>query len=163
MKQHDKGGCETDLYFTIEGLRKAARDIKGYCKTTPYLRANKFYQQTDGEDMVDDYVHFMIVLRKDVDDKLEDLFGEEDGMQGCKYRNIFFIFERTSENARYWRLNREGRPLCAERYAKVIDGKETYESCPCPNEFIPVCRELTDILKKHSIVPKTKSPFKFNQ
>lgn len=146
----DKGGCETDLLFTIERIRKIVRDIKVYCVDSPHILADEFRDYISNEKAeIDDFVHFLVPISDKLNQKLDDLFEEDDSDPSRNW--LDFVFERTDENARYWRLNREGRPLCGKKYTEVICGDKSYESCTCPSEFIQICNDLTEILKKYKL------------
>ncbi|MDD5239899.1 MAG: hypothetical protein PHS34_08035 [Candidatus Omnitrophica bacterium] len=154
----DIGNCTTNLYLTKPRLNKLVTVIKNLRKVLPALNKNLFtdYASYGHEFKGDDYdfVYFGVYIKKDSNKRLDELFGCEP--DGILENRITFEFEQDNRNKKYWRFMRAGRPLCGKRYQEVIDGKERYDTCPCPHEVKEFCKYSTKAVKKLTLKTEEK-------
>lgn len=90
------------------------------------------------------------------DDDYENLTEED--MIDLRCMDIFYLGWNlnTSQNQDIFYLNRGGKPWCELRYNDIIQGQETYDTCPCKQvpEVLSLCQDITQILNKYSIKKK---------
>jgi hypothetical protein len=87
--------------------------------------------------------------KKDVKDKLNELFGEDElGDDRIKYHWIR-NYDSMGEWVDVWELSVWGRELCGD-FLFGLHGHKDYELCPCLKEFKKYCQKVNSVLKEHS-------------
>ena len=63
-----------------------------------------------------------------------------------------------------WYMEKHGKANCGKHYLDILEGKVSYDSCPCPEAYKAICQFLTNTLKKASAVnPKDVLKFVYKE
>ncbi len=151
---------KTDLKFRNKKLYKAAREIQEIAKKSDLFIPNKSnldelcdeidsaIKPGEKEPVISRLVY--LVPKKELEEKLNELFGkEETGDNQIKY-HWFKEWDSDYERIDVWSLKIWGRELCNNYLSGFKKDTINYDSCPCPKEFSNYCKKVNSILRLHS-------------
>jgi len=138
----------TSLRFTKPRIYKAITAIKDCAKKSRCINVAEILVSDDCTSLSPE-ISLIIPLRKRMNRRLDEIFGGFFWESLEKNMDIIYFTwdNRNSENKRFYYFERHGRPLCGERYIKILEGSASYEDCTCPKEFLETCKDLTQILR----------------
>lgn len=177
--------------YTKPRIYEAIEDVKKLCKETNCVRNEhiEIYREFENEDVdIDDviikfgrinkknlqrndkgasYQRMDLYLKKRLNNKLNDIYGEEEallsiegdddesGYQPASNISIRWIYQ--DENIRYWDLGLRARPLDVRLFSSLdctltdSEGMPAYFDEEPPENFKDFCKNLSLILEKHRL------------
>jgi len=161
---------EDNTFLAFKGqprdINKILSDIEEIAKKSDCFDEDKIQIEGDKDVSLDtgrwyiDRFSIKLPLKEKVYEQLEKTSPEYDQQNNLKKgkNRLHLSFNRYQDFnvpvQDYWYLHIYGKDICTKERFYFVLNTDSYDSCPCPNNFKIFCQDLGSIINKYSIRKK---------